>query len=98
MPRVRGVRRRSQTAKRSWAVAAIAVALVVGAGVVLVANSNGAAPNQSLQTSAWVRWASGYGRGGYVIKPASRQGGTTNGTAAQLSRQARQRLDRKSVV
>jgi hypothetical protein len=91
MPRVRGARRRSRGARRSWAVAAVAVALIIGTGV-LVANSYGAPQTQSLQTSAWVRWASGWGRGGYIMAPDPGQRATVNGTAAQLSRQARQRL------
>ena len=91
MPRVRGARRRSRGARRSWAVAAVAVSLIIGTGV-LVANSYGPPQTQSLQTSAWVRWASGWGRGGYVMAPDPGQRATVNGTAAQLSRQARQRL------
>jgi hypothetical protein len=91
MPRVRGARRRSRGAKRSWAAAAVAVSLIIGTGV-LVANSYGAPQTQSLQTSAWVRWASGWGRGGYVMVPGPGQRATVNGTAAQLSPQARQRL------
>jgi Peptidase A4 family len=91
MPRVRGARRRSRSAKRSWAVAAVAVSLIIGTGV-LVANSSGAPQTQSLQTSAWVRWTSGYGRGGYVMTPSPGQRATVNGSAAQLSPQARQRL------
>ena len=91
MPRVRGARRRSRGARRSWAVAALAVSLIIGTGV-LVANSYGPPQTQSLQTSAWVRWASGWGRGGYVMAPDPGQRATVNGTAAQLSRQARQRL------
>ena len=91
MPRVRGARRRSRGARRSWAVAAVAVSLIIGTGV-LVANSYGAPQTQSLQTSAWVRWASGWGRGGYIMAPDPGQRATVNGTAAQLSRQARQRL------
>jgi hypothetical protein len=91
MPRVRGARRRSRGARRSWAVAAVAVSLIIGTGV-LVANSYGAPQTQSLQTSAWVRWASGWGRGGYIMAPDPGHRATVNGTAAQLSRQARQRL------
>jgi peptidase A4-like protein len=94
MPRVRGARRRSRSAKRSWAAAAVAVSLIIGTGV-LVANSYGAPQTQSLQTSAWVRWASGWGRGGYVMVPAPGQRAAVNGTATQLSRQARQRLSVK---
>ena len=84
MPRVRGARRRSRGARRSWAVAAVAVSLIIGTGV-LVANSYGPPQTQSLQTSAWVRWASGWGRGGYVMAPDPGQRATVNGTAAQLS-------------
>jgi cell division septation protein DedD len=91
MPRARGARRRSRSAKRRWAVAAIAVSLSIGAGV-LVANSHGTPQTQALQTSAWVRWESGWGRGGYVMMPGHGQRATVNGTAAQISRQARQRL------
>jgi hypothetical protein len=91
MPRVRGARRRSRSSKRSWAAAVVAVSLIIGTGV-LVANSYGAPQTQSLQTSAWVRWASGWGRGGYVMTPGPGQRATVNGTAAQLSPQARQRL------
>jgi peptidase A4-like protein len=94
MRRVRGARRRSRSAKRSWAAAAVAVSLIIGTGV-LVANSYGAPQTQSLQTSAWVRWASGWGRGGYVMAPAPGQRAAVNGTATQLSRQARQRLSVK---
>jgi len=94
MPRVRGARRRSRSSKRSWAAAAVAVSLIIGTGV-LVANSYGAPQTQSLQTSAWVRWASGWGRGGYVMTPGPGQRATANGTAAQLSPQARQRLSVK---
>src|ERR1700733_5505586 len=94
MPRVRGARRRSRSSKRSWAAAAVAVSLIIGTGV-LVANSYGAPQTQSLQTSAWVRWASGWGRGGYVMTPSPGQRATANGTAAQLSPQARQRLSVK---
>jgi Peptidase A4 family len=91
MPRVRGVRRRSQSAKRSWAAAAVTASLIIGTGV-LVASTYGAPQSQSLQTSAWVRWASGWGRGGYVMTPGPGQHATVNSTAAQLSPQARHRL------
>ena len=94
MPRVRSARRRSQTAKRRWAVAAVVVSLSIGAGV-LVANSNDSSQPQALQTSAWVRWQSGWGRGGYAMMSAPGQRATVNGTAAQLSPQARQRLSVK---
>jgi hypothetical protein len=90
MPRVRGARRRSRSVKRPWAVAAAAVSLIIGAGV-LIASSHGASPTQTLQTSAWVRFDSGWGRGGYVItRPGQRA--TGNDTTAQLSPQARQKL------
>jgi Peptidase A4 family len=94
MPRVRSARRRSQSAKRWWAVAAVVVSLSIGAGV-LVANSNDSPQTQALQTSAWVRWQSGWGRGGYAMMSAPGQRATVNGTAAQLSPQARQRLSVK---
>jgi hypothetical protein len=94
MPRMRSARRRSQSVKRWWAAAAIAVSLTVAAGV-LIASSSDAPPTQALQTSAWVRFESGWGRGGNAMLSAYGQRGTANGTAAQLSRQARQRLSVK---
>jgi hypothetical protein len=90
MPRVRGARRRSRSANRPWAVAAVAVALAIGAGV-FVAKSYGATPPQSLQTSAYIRFDSGWGRGGNVITPGSGESGTVNGP--QISWQTRQRLN-----
>jgi peptidase A4-like protein len=93
MRRVRGARRRSRGAKQPWAIGAIAVSLSIGAGV-LVANSYGASPTQSLQTSAFVRFDAGWGRGGNVM--IARDGrATVNGAPAPISQQARQRLSVK---
>ena len=63
MPRVRSARRRSQRAKQWWAAAAIAGSLSIAAGV-LVAYSSDSTPTPDLQTSAFVRFESGWGRGG----------------------------------
>jgi hypothetical protein len=69
----------------------IAVSLSIGAGV-LVASSHGAPQTQALQTSAWVRWDSGWGRGGYVMSSGHGQPTAGNGTVPPVSRQDRQRL------
>jgi hypothetical protein len=91
MPRVRGARRRSRSTKRPWAVAAVAVSLAVGA-VVLVANSYAATPAPSLRTSAYIRFDSGWGRGGNVITPGAGQAGSFDGAPAHISQQTRRRL------
>ena len=93
MPRVRSARRRSRASKRPWAIAATAVALTIGAGV-LVASTHGTSSNPSLQTSAYVRFDAGWGRGGNIIVPSGGQRATANDTA-QLSQQARKRLSVK---
>lgn len=66
MPRPRTTRRRSRSStKRWWAATAIAVALSIGAGVVV---ANGHDTPGSLQTSASIRGAyGGWGRGGHVM-------------------------------
>jgi hypothetical protein len=62
---------------------------------VLVANSNDSQGTQALQTSAWVRFESGFGRGGSAMLSAPGQHAAGGGTAAQLSPQARQRVSAK---
>ncbi len=92
MPTVRRARRRSSNAKRWWPAAAIALALSVAAGV-LIASSSKTPPTPAMQTSAWVRFTSGFGRGGNAMLSApSQQRAAVHGTSAQLSQQERQRL------
>jgi hypothetical protein len=95
MPKPRSMRRRYRSTRRWWAVTAVAVALVVGAGV-FVATDHGASPSRALQMSASVtleRAARGWGHGGYVMMPGPGETATVEGTARQSSdRAADQRL------
>jgi hypothetical protein len=96
VPKRGSVRRRYRSTGRWWAVTAIALALIVGAGLVVFINHD-ASQSQALQMSAAVReekTAGGWGHGGYLMMPGPGQIAAFNAVAKQnKDRPARRRLN-----